>query len=209
MEMSMISPKNTSAIVASLIACALAACGGTLRQEDEPTGNSAASLSHDRPPAVDPAIAVPAGNELAFALEGVGVQIYACNATASGYAWVFTAPEANLLNEHGKVVGKHFAGPTWEWLKDQSTVVGAKVAAVTVDTSAIPWLLLRAASNSGDGKMSRITFIQRLSTSGGNAPSSGCDASTVGAVARVGYTAKYYFFEATDDRGCEEGAHRR
>jgi len=86
--------------------------------------------------------------------------------------------------------------------------VGAKVAAVTVDTSAIPWLLLRAASTSGNGKMSRVTFIQRLSTSGGTAPSSGCDASTLGAVARVGYTAKYYFFEAAEDSGCEEG-HRR
>lgn len=197
----MFSTTNKSAIVVATVATAIAACGGSAREADEATASSGEALSHDRPPVVDPSLAVPVGNELAFSLEGVGVQIYACTATATGYAWVFTAPEANLLDKHGRTVGKHFAGPTWEWLKDQSTVVGAKVAGLTVDASAIPWLLLKAASNTGDGKMSKITFVQRLSTVGGLAPASGCDATTVGASARVPYTAQYYFFEAEEHCG--------
>ena len=36
--------------------------------------------------------------------------------------------------------------------------------------------------------------IQRLQTTGGLAPSSGCDATTVGAVARVPYTAVYFMY---------------
>jgi hypothetical protein len=43
--------------------------------------------------------------------------------------------------------------------------------------------------------LSETTFIQRLNTSGGSAPATGCSASTdVGKQVLVPYTAKYYFF---------------
>src|SRR5262245_2394875 len=58
-------------------------------------------------------IAVPHGNRLAFRRSATGVQIYACAAGANGPAWVFQAPEANLYDRHGRLVGTHFAGPTW------------------------------------------------------------------------------------------------
>ncbi len=50
-----------------------------------------------------------------------------------------------------------------------------------------------------NGKMSGVTFIQRLETTGGLAPATGCDATTVGAGARVPYTAAYYFLKAEGD----------
>lgn len=87
--------------------------------------------------------------------------------------------------------GKHYAGPTWE-SKDGSTVVGAKVAAFTAEPTVIPELLLQAVSHTGDGRMSEVTYIQRLDTVAGLAPATGCDATTVGASARVDYTATYY-----------------
>jgi len=59
---------------------------------------------------------------------------------------------------------------------------------------AIPWLLLRVSSNSGTGAFSDVTYVQRLSTAGGKAPAIGCDATTDGMEARVGYSAEYYFF---------------
>jgi len=144
----------------------------------------------------DPSLAVPAGNNLAFSFDGVGVQIYACQATATGTAWVFQAPQATLF-DRGKAVGKHFAGPTWEF-KDGSTVVGAKIASFTVDPTAIPWLLLQATSHTGNGRMSDVSYVQRLQTTGGNAPATGCDADHVGDITQVDYTAKYFFYRSTD-----------
>ena len=61
--------------------------------------------------------------------------------------------------------------------------------------AAIPWLLLRAVAHSGPGLFSEVTYIQRLETVGGTAPASGCDASTVGAQARIAYQARYVFWK--------------
>jgi hypothetical protein len=141
------------------------------------------------------ALAAPAGNELAFELRAIGVQVYACNATRGAPAWTFQAPEATLTGPDGQAAGKHFAGPTWEGT-DGSRVVGAKVAAATPDPAAIPWLLLGAASHAGGGRMAEVTFVQRVATSGGNAPAGGCDASHVGEAARVPYRAAYCFYRA-------------
>jgi FtsP/CotA-like multicopper oxidase with cupredoxin domain len=142
------------------------------------------------------ALAAPAGNELAFELQAIGVQVYACTGTIGAPAWTFQAPEATLTGPDGQAAGKHFAGPTWEGT-DGSRVVGAKVAAATPDPAAIPWLLLGAASHAGGGRMAEVTFVQRVATSGGNAPAAGCDASHVGEVARVPYRAAYCFYRAS------------
>ncbi len=42
--------------------------------------------------------------------------------------------------------------------------------------------------------MEDVTFVQRIRTSGGNAPAEGCDASHVGDLARVPYRAVYCFY---------------
>jgi hypothetical protein len=143
------------------------------------------------------ALAVPDGNRMAFRLNAMGVQIYTCNATATGgFAWTFVAPEADLTTRIGGIeVGLHYAGPTWE-LYDGSSVVGAKVAAATVATTAVPWLLLSAKSHAGQGFMTPVTYIRRVNTVGGLAPATGCDAAGVGAEARVNYTATYEYFMA-------------
>jgi hypothetical protein len=142
---------------------------------------------------VPPPLAVPAGNDLAFALDAEGVQVYACAASAASFGWAFQAPEARLSEESGPGAGTHYAGPTWE-STDGSRVVGAKVEAATPDAAAIPWLLLRAASHAGSGRMEQVTFVQRVRTWGGNAPNRGCDATHAGAVARVPYRAVYCFY---------------
>jgi hypothetical protein len=100
-----------------------------------------------------------------------------------------------LLDKHGYVAGSHYAGPTWESL-DGSTVVGARRAGVIVDETAIPWLRLEAVAHTGTGRMSAVTWIQRLDTSAGLAPTTGCDAGHAGDTAPVNYTATYYFYEA-------------
>ena len=42
--------------------------------------------------------------------------------------------------------------------------------------------------------MSEVRTIQRLNTKGGRAPTTGCDAQHQGEMARVNYTADYYFY---------------
>jgi hypothetical protein len=144
---------------------------------------------------VPAALVAPPGNKVAFQLEAVGVQIYTCTATTTGATWTLTAPEATLHDAARKEAGTHYAGPTWE-AKDGSKVVGARLAAATPDPASIPWLLLGAASHSGEGRMAEVTFVQRLDTSGGIAPTDGCDPDHLGAVRRVDYTATYCFYVA-------------
>lgn len=187
------SSKSGSVVFASFAALLVggAACAGSTK---EAPAASASVCSGAMPPA----LAAPTGNELAFELRAEGVQIYSCDsasgAAAGAPAWALKAPEATLTDRGGAYAGKHGAGPTWEAL-DGSSVVGAKVEAATPDPSAIPWVLLRAAShNGGSGRMAGVTFVQRRETSGGNAPSQGCSADTVGTVARVPYRAVYCFY---------------
>lgn len=152
--------------------------------------------------AMPPALTAPAGNGLAFELLAEGVQIYSCaqSSNAAGPAWALQAPEAKLIDGRGQYAGTHRAGPTWEAL-DGSSVVGAKIEAAPSDSGAIPWLLLRAASHGGGpGRMADVTFVQRIQTSGGIAPSEGCSAATVGAVARVPYHAVYCFYRSDESR---------
>ncbi len=179
-------------LFASLAACATSPQSSSLDQ----------ALTADDCPADVPASLAPAADQnLAFYLPAIGVQEYTCNAAG---AWVFVAPDAQLYQPHGDgdAVVHHYAGPTWEWLEDGSTVVGGKLAAFTPDPTAIPWLLLGAVSHgAAEGRMSKVSYIQRLDTVGGIAPSGGCSA---GATANVPYTATYYFYvpnDGSDDNG--------
>lgn len=197
-------PKSIFTVVCSaLISCLAVACGAA--PDTSPNGDvgavsapgSQALSMKDAPALPSPTLAVPAGNRLAFHYDAVGVQIYDCKANATGASWVFRAPEATLYGRGGEIEGKHYAGPTWE-SKDGSKVVASKIAAFTADPASIPELLLGAVSHTGDGRMSGVTYIQRLDTVGGLAPKDGCDATLVGATARVDYTATYYFYEAEE-----------
>src|SRR5215207_2566338 len=143
-------------------------------------------------------ITVPAGNKLFMTAHATGVQVYSCNATSTGFAWALLAPRANLYDNKGKVVATHFAGPTWK-ANDGSTVVGKKVDGVTVDATAIQWLLIKGDSWTtgayGD-RLSNTTFVQRLSTTGGLQPSAEtCTAETVTSTQEVAYTADYTFWK--------------
>jgi hypothetical protein len=139
-------------------------------------------------------VAQPARAGEAIELHGVGAQVYTCEASSGGFAWRFKAPDARLIDGSGKEFGHHFAGPTWQ-AQDGSTVVGEVLASNSAPQSgAIPWLLLRAKSHSGDGVFASVEFIARIQTTGGVAPASGCDSDHAGKEARVPYDAVYVFF---------------
>lgn len=141
----------------------------------------------------------PAGQVMRYSLLGIGAQVYTCRASAtamSGFEWSFTAPAAVLLDDTGAIAGTHFGGPTWQ-ANDGSRVAGEAVErAPSPDPNAIPWLLLRGTPAGATGSFGGITYVQRLDTTGGVAPTSGCDGGHVGAVVRVPYSAVYVFFGA-------------
>ena len=132
-------------------------------------------------------IDVPPHSRLVLRVVGSGDQVYGC---VNG-RWALTAPDARLLNQEGSVIGRHFAGPTWQ-LNDGSWVKGNVVAKqVAPDATAVPWLLLESVG--GTGRLGTVRFIQRTGTRGGNAPDGSCSQS---AMLRVPYTATYSFYKA-------------
>jgi hypothetical protein len=148
-------------------------------------------------PKVPNALNLPDARVLLLKVHGDGVQIYDCKSSgdaASQIKWVLRAPEADLINDKGEKIGKHYGGPTWE-SNDGSKVIGELQQHVDAPSAgAIPWLLLKAKSNEGTGIFKDVSYIQRLETEGGKAPVAGCDAAHAGAEVRVRYTANYYFY---------------
>jgi len=189
---------TTHLVTALGLATALCACvdGATTTPETSTTAVELKSPASLCPTGTPAALAPAADQTIAFHLDAQGVQRYACVASTTGYAWTFIAPGADLFRpggDHGFAV-HHFAGPTW-LADDSSSIRGAKVAGATVDATAIPWLLLDVVGHGGQaGVMSNISTIQRLSTTGGLAPATVCDADHVGANADVLYTARYFFY---------------
>jgi hypothetical protein len=139
----------------------------------------------------------------------------------SGFAWLLFTPEATLFTDQGKQLTSHFFSPnpaedgtiraTWVHSRDSSIVWGGKAISATHETDpdfvaedAIPWLKLPTAGvqegPKGGDTLTQTSFIQRLNTAGGVAPSSGCSQpSDVGAKAFVPYTADYFFYKHTDE----------
>jgi hypothetical protein len=141
-----------------------------------------------------PSLEVPAGNTLLTTLHAKGAQIYTCAAGKDGaFAWTFKAPQADLADAAGAAAGKHYAGPTWEWLNGGNVVGEVLVKAPPVGAN-IPMLLLKVKSAKGTSPYGSVAFIQRLATVGGVAPAAGCDAGLAGTEAQVPYTADYAYW---------------
>lgn len=136
----------------------------------------------------------PEGNRWQATFTATGVQVYGCTAGA----WTFMEPVATLTGrvrgQHGEHTALHFRGPTWQSPGDGSMVEATAVASAPV-AGAIPQLLLRARAVRGDGTFGRVTYIQRLDTVAGVAPTTAC---VDGETAAVGYRAEYRFFTAAE-----------
>jgi hypothetical protein len=157
-----------------------------------------ANAQKESPPEVPPSVQARPGEEVVLLAHASGSQIYACLAGADGkFTWTLKAPDAELKNGNGKVIGSHSAGPTWK-LKDGSEVSGKALAHVdSPDPGSIPWLLVNVVSHSGNGVLANVTTIQRVHTHGGTPPVEGCDASHHDVETKSSYTADYYFYVPT------------
>jgi Protein of unknown function (DUF3455) len=146
-------------------------------------------------PDVPDKLSPPATEKLILQAHATGDQIYVCQpGTDQKLAWTLKAPDAQLFDGQSKLIAKHLAGPTWKH-NDGSEVVGKASARLdSPEANAVPWLLVTAISHSGDGVFSKVTFIQRLHTKGGQPPPSGCDDAHRNAETKSAYSADYYFY---------------
>jgi len=170
------------------------------------------------PPAVPQDIAAPSGTRAFLMAHAVGTQNYIClpNAAGTGLVWTLFGPQATLFDDEAEQALTHFlsanpaevgvARPTWQHSRDTSAVWGQAIASSTdpnyVASGAIAWLLLRVvgAQTGPDGgdRLTAATYIHRVNTVGGAAPSLDCP--QVGARTLVPYTADYYFYKGPRTR---------
>jgi len=145
----------------------------------------------------------------------IGTQNYICLPAGAGFAYSLFTPEATLFDNNEQII-THFFSPnpdenrtiraSWEDSRDSSRVWaatvpnGASTDAKFVDKNSVAWLKLKADGHregpSNGDRLSNVTFVQRLNTHGGVAPSTGCASlADVGNKAFVDYTADYFFYK--------------
>lgn len=166
------------------------ACAGQASCDDD-DGVGRVRCPFDVPAVLNP----PAEATLSDSFAARGVQSYTCAVPAAGGApaWTLKAPHAVLFKGF-ETAAIHFAGPSWQ-ANDGSLVTATRAAGDPgPDPTAIPWLLLKAATNVGPGIFADVTWVQRLDTEGGVAPATGCDDLHVGAQVLVPYRANYFFY---------------
>jgi hypothetical protein len=137
-------------------------------------------------------IGVPTGYNAFLVGHATGTQNYTCDSLKK--TWT-VAPDAKLFDDAGNLIVTHYAGPTWESTADHSAVTGAVAKRVTVDPTAIPWLLLDATPKKEPvGLLTNTRYIQRVNTTGGLGPSGACDPAK-DTPKSVPYTANYRFWK--------------
>jgi uncharacterized protein DUF3455 len=165
------------------------------------------------PPPVPANIQVPEGNQAFMLGHGDGTQNYVCSPGKSvgQVVWTLFTPQATLFNDDGGQLTSHFFSPnphevgtpiraTWRNSQDTSTVWAKANATAVVDPDAIAWVLLEVVGKevgpTGGATLFGTTFIQRVNTIGGLAPSTGCDTpADLGAKAFMPYKADYVFYK--------------
>ena len=187
------------------------------------TGVRAAHGDDIVPPPVPGLLEVEDGNVPFLVGHGVGTQNYVCvpSATsATGVAFSLFTPQATLFDDAGGQLITHFFSPnsdptvgppeagtirvTWEDSHDTSRVwaflLQQSSDANFVRPGAVAWLLLKEsgvdAGPTGGDRLTKTTFIQRLNTVGGLAPTTGCTKlADLGNKAFVPYSADYFFYK--------------
>jgi hypothetical protein len=164
------------------------------------------------PPAVPPGLEVDPPNQAFLVGHATGTQNYECQPVSplGRVDWVLFTPQATLFDDQAGQLITHFFSPnpdeplrvvraTWQDSRDTSAVWARGVASATVNPNAITWVKLEVVGKedgpTGGAALSGTTFIQRVNTDGGLAPTTGCEVlSDVGKRAFMPYTADYFFY---------------
>lgn len=136
------------------------------------------------------ALKVPDGNRLTGVFSAAGVQTYTC---ADG-AWKLLEPAATLWARNDRShrpVALHSRGPVWVSTVDGSAVNAAAIAN-SPKSGTIPELLLQSTATRGTGIFAGVSYVQRLDTHGGVAPTTACTGTDQ---ISVRYSATYAFYK--------------
>ncbi|MCT9112688.1 DUF3455 domain-containing protein [Streptomyces mirabilis] len=136
------------------------------------------------------ALKVPDGNRLTGVFSAAGVQTYTC---ADG-AWKLLEPAATLWAKNDRShrpLALHSRGPVWVSTVDGSAVNAAAIAN-SPKTGTIPELLLQSTATRGTGVFAGVSYVQRLDTHGGVAPTTACTGTNQ---ISVRYSATYAFYK--------------
>ncbi|MGW4135547.1 DUF3455 domain-containing protein [Streptomyces mirabilis] len=137
------------------------------------------------------ALKVPDGHRLTGVFSAAGVQTYTC---ADG-AWKLLEPAATLWAKNDRShrpVALHSRGPVWVSTVDGSAVNAAAIAN-SPKTGTIPELLLQSTATRGTGVFAGVSYVQRLDTHGGVAPTTACSGTDQ---ISVRYSATYAFYKS-------------
>ena len=165
------------------------------------------------PPDVPLEIEVPDGHVPFLVAHAVGTQGYFCLSSGASSVWVPFGPQATLFNEQLEQVMTHFLSPnpdqgwalraTWQDSRDTSAI-WAGMAIPSSDSNyvapgAIPWLRLTVVGDepgpTGGARLTTATYIHRVNTIGGIAPTTPCNEADRRAL--VPYEADYYFYRSS------------
>ena len=137
-------------------------------------------------------IKTPSEVEPVLELAATGFQIFRCEPDKDGSHWVFRLPEADLKDARGQIVGHHGANYSFEHV-DGSRLIGTIVGYDSAPSDdSLRWLLLRTQSY-GQGEFDKMTYVQRVDTSGGMPPAQ-CSAEQANQILRVPFSAKFIFY---------------
>jgi hypothetical protein len=191
-------------IFRAVMITAISAIAFTSCKKDQIKSTTEDELASIKPvEGIPDSLKVPEGNRLVADGFARGVQIYQVKRSATDpnvFTWVNIAPFATLYTkpDFTDQMANHFAGPSWEITKGHNkgqTVVGKRIVGITPDATAVQWLLLQAVDSLSSAN-NKITFVQRLFTVGGLAPTTGADEAHLGQLDSIPYTARYLFYES-------------
>lgn len=137
-------------------------------------------------------IKVPDDREAVMKLRGRGAQVFRCEKRDGQGVWIFRQPDAELVDDAGKVVGRHGANFSFEHLDGSRLVATIAAYDDAPKTTDLRWLLMTTKSY-GKGAFGDVTHVQRVNTAGGMPPA-GCDLAHAGRVLRIDFTSDFVFY---------------
>jgi uncharacterized protein (TIGR03000 family) len=144
----------------------------------------------------------PPGNVEWFRVRAEGWQVYEVKTKPEAGArpeWVLKEPKADLFDDRGNKVGKHYRDPklgtpAFEAADGSRVVMALPPVANIPQTDTIPWLLLQTKLAEGGGKLGKVTYVQRVSTWAGRPPAEAADEANPTAEKAMKYQATYIFY---------------
>lgn len=139
-------------------------------------------------------IKVPDDREAVLRLRARGAQVFRCEKRDAQGVWIFRQPDAELLDEAGRNVGRHGANFSFEHVDGSRLVATIAAYDDAPKPTDLRWLLMTTRSF-GKGSFDGVTHVQRVNTAGGMPPER-CDLAHAGRVLRVDFTSDFVFYRA-------------